>query len=426
MPLRSIFWNLFGLGLPLLVAALTVPGLIGQIGSERFGFVALAWGLIGYAGALDLGIGRAVTQRIAASIGAVDERRVPDILATAERITLLTGTVAMLLIMLAACFEVYRAIPAESVSNGELGISMALLGLALPMQAITATYRGVNEAYLNFLGINILRIGLGVANFGAPYLISFHTIDLHWIVATLVLSRGLALVLYRSLALRCVVNAIGYARGYYRREHAFALLRFGGWFTVTSIISPLLVQADRFLVGAIISAAAVTVYVIPYEVAIQSLIVVAAVTSVAFPLITGLLWRDHVRAMAVFRQWTRRTVALMFLLTSALAAIMSPLLDFWVGDYVSPDSVIVGQILCLGVFLNSIGAMYFAFLHADGRTRATALLHLAELPFFILALYFLIGAFGIIGAAIAWTLRVGIDAFLLAVIVSRLKTNARP
>lgn len=70
MRTRSILWNLLGLGLPLLIAAVTVPKLLTLIGSERFGFLALAWGLIGYAGALDLGIGRATTQRVAALIGA--------------------------------------------------------------------------------------------------------------------------------------------------------------------------------------------------------------------------------------------------------------------------------------------------------------------------------------------------------------------
>ena len=53
MRIRNILWNLFGLGLPLLIAAATVPKLLLLIGNERFGFLALAWGLIGYAGALD-------------------------------------------------------------------------------------------------------------------------------------------------------------------------------------------------------------------------------------------------------------------------------------------------------------------------------------------------------------------------------------
>jgi O-antigen/teichoic acid export membrane protein len=45
MRLSHIAWNLGGLILPLGVAALTVPPLIDRLGHERFGLLALAWGL---------------------------------------------------------------------------------------------------------------------------------------------------------------------------------------------------------------------------------------------------------------------------------------------------------------------------------------------------------------------------------------------
>ena len=44
-------------------ALFAIPGLLKLIGSERFGLLVLAWGLSGNAGMLDLGVGRATTQR---------------------------------------------------------------------------------------------------------------------------------------------------------------------------------------------------------------------------------------------------------------------------------------------------------------------------------------------------------------------------
>src|SRR5262249_23937324 len=106
MRASHISWNLFGLGLPLLIAAATGPHLLSGLGSQRFGLLALAWGLIGYASALDLGIGRATTQRVAALRDGHDEGSVPDVLATATRLTLVTGGIGMVLIMLAAVLGV--------------------------------------------------------------------------------------------------------------------------------------------------------------------------------------------------------------------------------------------------------------------------------------------------------------------------------
>ena len=62
----------------------------------------------------------------------------------------------------------------------------------------------------------------------------------------------------------------------------------------------------------------------------------------------------------------------MFFAMCALAYLMPVILNLWVKDYVSPDSVMVGRVLCIGVFFNAIGAMYYSYLHANGRTKITA------------------------------------------------------
>lgn len=418
----NILWNLMGLGLPLIMAAIAIPGLLVLIGAERFGFLALAWGLIGYAGALDLGIGRATTQRVSALRSDEQRHQIPDVVATAIRITSATGIVGMFVIVIAAISGAYKLIHADTVPVREIEISMLLLALALPMQAISATYRGVNEAFLNFRGINILRIFLGVANFGAPYLVSMFTKEVYWLVATLVLSRLLALVFYRYLAYQCMKKAMHPKRGEYVKYHAHNLLKFGGWFSITSVVGPLMVQADRFFVGGLISAAAVTLYVIPYEVAIQTLIFVGAITTVIFPVVTNLLHSSPQQARVVFRLWLFRVGGVMTLMTIVLAYAMPSLLHLWVGEHVTEESIRVGQILCLGVFFNAIGAMYFSYLHAHGKVKSTAILHLVELPIYVFLLVTLISLFGITGCAIAWVLRTAADTAVLIWMSKRVET----
>lgn len=419
MRASHISWNLIGLGLPLLIAAVTVPHLLSGLGSQRFGLLALAWGLIGYASALDLGIGRATTQRVSALRDGRDESAIPDVLATATRLTLITGGVGMLLIMLAAVLGVGRLVDAGDVSQAEIRWAILLLGLALPMQAVSATYRGVNEAYLSFKNISVLRILLGAANFGLPYLISLATTRVDMLIASLVVSRALALWFYRIFALQCLPD--GAPAGVWSRPVARQLFQFGGWFTISSIVSPLLTQADRFLIAAILGAAAVTTYVIPYEVTVQTLILASAVTTVAFPAISGLLVSDPEGADRLFRVWMFRVVGAMTLGLAVLALILPELLTLWLGHPADPGSVLVGRILCIGVLANAVGSMYFALLHAQGRTRATAMLHMVEVPLYIAALVALTKLFGVGGAALAWSLRMFFDALGMKMLARRAK-----
>ncbi len=415
MNLRNILWNLLGLGLPLLVAALTVPALISTIGTERFGFLALAWGLIGYAGILDLGMGRALTQRISALRDSVNESHIPVALTTAVTITMLLGLLGLALIALAALAGAAAAIPHEAVSVQELRTALLLLGVALPLQALSVVYRGVNEAFLNFKWISILRIALGVANFAGPFWVAQYTQELPWLMATLVGSRMLALLVFRHLAHGCL--PVPASSAVFSRDEAATLLRFGGWVTLSGVISPFLVQADRFFVGFLLSASAVTLYVIPYELAIQSLILVGAISTVAFPVIARLVMVDAGQAAALFWRWLRRVAVLMLVGMSLLAMLLPHILDLWVGAQLGDDldeAVQVGRMLCLGVFFNALASMFYALLHARAQVRSTALLHLLELPLFVLALLLLIPPLGVLGAATAWMLRVLLDCIVLA------------
>jgi O-antigen/teichoic acid export membrane protein len=419
-----IAWNLLGFVLPLAIAAAAVPQLLNLIGGERFGYLALAWGLIGYASVIDLGIGRAATQIVASLRGGPEQPRIPDVVASAARLTAATGAAGMLLIAALAWAGAYRLVPSSTVPAHELLLSMLLLALALPMQAISATWRGVNEAFLNFGPVSLLRILLGAANFGAPWIIAMLTHEMHWLVATLVLSRAAALVCYRYFALRCLRRAGLGRRGRYSPCDAQRLLRFGGWHSLSSLLSPLLVQADRFLIGALISAAAVTAYVIPYELTVQSLVLSGAVTTVAFPLISNRLTADRGAAHALFDRWLLRLTAVVALAMGLLAWLMPDLLRLWLDGKMSPESILAGRILCAGVLFNTIGAMYFSLLHAHGKTMHTALLHLIEVPPYLLLLYLLIASHGVAGAALAWSLRTGVDAAALALLARRTRRRA--
>jgi O-antigen/teichoic acid export membrane protein len=416
MRVSHVAWNLGGLTLPLLVAALTVPYLLERLGHERFGLLALAWGLIGYAGALDLGLGRAVTQTVAKMRGEGNLTEIPNVLLTAGRLTLLTGLAAGVLIIMFALLGSANLIRTQATPVDEITTTILLLAIALPAQAMSATYKGLNEAFLNFRGISLLRAGLGVINFGGPFLVSYFTVLLPWLVATLVLSRLLSLLIYKYLATTCLrENAQFSLVGIYSTQIAKRLLSFGSWVTVSSVISPIFTQADRFLIAIIISASAVSTYVLPYEVVVQSLVLVGAVSSVMFPKLSQLMKEQPANWRSYFSMWLKRVTILMAIVCLILAMILPWLLSLWLGENLDTRSIVVGRILCLGVFASSVGAMYYAMIHAKGRADISAKLHIIQFPIYLMLLYFSIQNFGLTGAAIAWVSRTTVDALALAI-----------
>ncbi len=413
LSLKSVSWTFAGLALPLVVAALTVPALIDRIGPERFGFLALAWGLVGYAGVLDLGIGRAVTHRLASLRHSARPEDAVRIFRSGVRITQLAGAVGCVLFLAVASFGLHRFVNAESITPKEIFLAAVLVAFALPVQSISATYRGVNEAYGNFVGIGLLRIALGAATFGAPFLVSLFTVDLAWLVSTVLISRVGALGAYGILATRSLPVVPHSRKIHVDRTTMRGLFSFGGWYTVSTVLSPLLMQGDRFFIGMLISAAAVTSYVLPYEIVIQTLVIVGAVTTVLFPAISGAVATDLRKAKEIYRYWLLRVGFGMLAVTGTLAFVMPSLLDLWLGNRVSDEAAVVGRILCIGVLLNSVSAVTISYLHAHGWVKQTAIAHIIEIPFFLGALYWGVTTMGIIGAAVAWALRMLLDTMFL-------------
>lgn len=413
MRLSSVAWNLAGLGLPLGVALLAIPSLLQTLGSERFGLLSLVWAVTAISGLFDLGIGRATTRLVAEYLGSGEPGRIASTTRTALRISAGAGLTGGALLALAVALNAQQALNfSPDLDNEVRGLSW-LLALTVPLQTLIATYRGISEGCQQFRGISIIRMGLGSANFAAPWLVSSHSSSLLALTASLVVARVLALVAFRALALQAMPKTAD-MRAASGRSEASRLMHAGGWLTLSAVLSPLLVQTDRFVIGSVISASAVTVYAVPFDIVTQLLIGVSAIATVAFPSITRQLHQDPLLAHAEFRRWLVRVAVVMAMVCGTSALLLPSALPWWIGHELDSASVTIGQWLCLGVWLNSVGAMYYSWLHAHGRFKTTALLHLLELPLYLLVLMAMLHQFGVIGAAIAWVLRVGLDTASLA------------
>jgi O-antigen/teichoic acid export membrane protein len=95
-----------------------------------------------------------------------------------------------------------------------------------------------------------------------------------------------------------------------------------------------------------------------------------------------------------------------------------PLLAWWIEPEFAEHSAPVLAILVWGMVATCMAMIPFTVLQSAGNARLTAILHLAELPFYLLGLWWMIGEAGLVGAALAWTLRNVIDGLLLGAFAS--------
>ncbi len=74
----------------------------------------------------------------------------------------------------------------------------------------------------------------------------------------------------------------------FQRAVLARLLRYGAWVTVSNVTGPLLLYADRFAIGALLSVAALAYYTGPADMLNRTLVIPASLGSTLFPAFSSL------------------------------------------------------------------------------------------------------------------------------------------
>jgi O-antigen/teichoic acid export membrane protein len=302
--------------------------------------------------------------------------------------------------------------------------SFRLLGFSIPFVITTAGLRGLLEAHQRFGLINALRVPMGVFTFAGPLLVLPFSKSVVPVVATLVAGRIAAWAAHMLVCVRVLPELRRTIA--WERSALGPLLRFGGWMTVTNVVSPLLVTLDRFLIGALVSVTAVAYYATPYEVVTKFLLLPGALMGVMFPAFSTGFAQDGKRTALLFGRSVKCLFLALFPIMLCTVALAQDGLKLWLGAEFAQHSFRVLQFLAVGVFLNSLAYVPFTLLQGMGRPDLTARLHLIELPLYLGLLWWLIITRGIEGAAIAWTARVAVDALFLFVLARRFLAGKSP
>lgn len=409
--IRNSGWNLAGQSVPMVSALVAIPILIHRLGDSRFGFLSIAWMLAGYFSLLDLGIGRALTHGISKRLAHDMSVDTADLAWTGLTALGAFGAVGALVIALASHWVVYSVITINGALRPEAWRALLLLAAVVPLVVVSAGLRGILEAHRDFRSINLLQMPLGSLLFLAPLAVIQFSQTLPAVILSLLVVRLAGTTAFFCMCLRRIP---GFLRFRVSRTTLKELLSFGGWMTVTNIVSPLMVNMDRLFIGSRLTVAAVTYYVTPFEIISKLLLISGAIANASFPEFTRLARRGENH---VTRPYLLRTVGLTLVLVAPaalLAAVFAPdILRLWVSNELAARSSGVMRLLAVGMIVNGSCSIPFVYIQGTGRSDVTAKFHIIELVLYVPALLFAISRLGLIGVAVAWVLRVLLDALFL-------------
>jgi O-antigen/teichoic acid export membrane protein len=409
--ISSFNWNLAGVALPAVAAILALPTIVHKLGPELFGIFSLSSILVGYLLLLDFGVSRALTL-YASQIRASGRQGDITHLYSQGISKLVKFSVVGSLVIAALCPVLVPAIPGlSSALQAEAAWALALAVLTVPFVLVGAAWRSLLEVYGRFDWLNMVQIPFGVATAILPALMLWGGGSLIAVMFSILAVRVLNLMALRWRALPLLpedgqqtVPVIDWT------PH---LVRFGGWLTVSNVISPIMVHFDRALIVGLISVSALGYYTVSYEVSTRMWVIAAAATAVLYPTMSRLLSRGSSFAAQYYQLTWSAVFGAIVLPAAALAFFAPEILRTWIGEDFGSHGAVVLQILSAGVFINCLAQVSLNVILAAGRSDWVGKLHIVELLPYLGLLLICVKIRGIEGAAAAWTVRAVADAIAL-------------
>ena len=412
--------NLLGSGIPIVLTILAIPLLIKALGIEQFGLLSLAWAIIGYLSLLDLGLGRALSQQTAAH-----HDNLPQVTQTFwDTHTLIASIGALSSLVTATAIGWY--FNSSNQSNNPSPELQQVLWASSWMIFPSLLVNSLSYFLIateKFILLNILKLLLSSANIIMPVLIcqfTFQVNHFEYIMQALLWIRWIFAIIF---FLTCLYSASYLLKiKSWHFHYPVKLIKLGGWMTVTNIVGPIMTYFDRFFIASLISPSAVGGYSIAYELSSKLNLISSALSTTLAPFFA----KQPNQSSSV----TQAFIFSMSLIASIFIPLLwcihtygDELLQWWLQQHEVQMIYQITQWLALGFFFNAIALIFYTHLQFMERPDITAKIHLIELPFYLGLLIVLLIHQGVMGAAIAWTIRAAIDMLLLLIYSLRINRN---
>lgn len=407
---KGSLWTLAGQVAPLGVSLFTTPFTIRLLGAESYGVLILIGLIPTYLGFADFGMGMASTKFGSEAYAEGDEEKEARIVRTAALIALCSSVpVAAALMVFAApvvgLFNVPETLRAEAV------MALRLAAVTFVVNFLCGIFNTPQLARLRMdlnTAVNTIPRILGLI---ATPIVIYLGYGIVGAVAALLAASLLQVAGHLWVSRRLLPALIGT-----RIETAALrpLIRFGGPLVISTVAGILLANGEKGILGYTLKSADLAHYSIAFTLAnFVTMFAGSIVQSIlpAFSRLSATQEKDILKIL--FNRMLRITALISVPLIIVISILGGPFLSVWVGEEIARASSLPFYLLIFGLAINILAYYPLSVLLAFGKSPLIAKIYWGEIgPYLVLA-YILTSYFGIAGAAIAWSIRVIVDALLL-------------
>lgn len=415
---KGSLWTLGGQILPMAVSLIATPFTIRLLGSEAYGMVILVGLIPTYFAFADFGMGIASTKFGSEAYSESDSRKEGEIVRTAATIAFFSSLVIAVPIFLFSAWIIRQfSIPAylQPIGSSALKITAVAFVLTVLSTVFNTPMLARLRMDLNSITGTVPKVIIGVMTPIILYL-GGGILGAIWMafIAGLI---GCGLVLYFSGKLLPGLLNPTINKAYFR-----PLLKFGGAWVVAMVAVTLLVNVEKLLLARLVSVKALAYYSVAFTFANLAITFALALLQSLIPAFSQ-LQLPELRAQLnnLFARANRLMVLGLIPTLGLMAVIGKPFITLWAGSEFGLGSSSPFYVLLIGIALVLLASVSNCAVLSAGKTNLLAKIYWTELFVYTVSAFILIYFLGVLGAALAWSIRSLFD-FLL--IVNAMKRHA--
>lgn len=349
---KNTFINLFTPFLPLLVGFILMPFIIYHIGSDAFGFWALCFSIVGYAGLLDLGFSQTVIKKVSEYSAVGNNEKLQIISSKILSLYTLFGCIVFFSFILIGTFTLNSWFNIPFELQREIKIAFYIIGVQAGLSFLTRFWDG---------------FVCGMQKFIFRTKVLYVTTILQFFLIIVFLSLGYGLIMLASISLFLeIFKLLSYYRlvskntcidmklsfKYLKYNEIKNLFSFSLQFFILQACFTLIWQTDRIVIGIFLPIALLTLYEIGLRIneAIRSF--VASVQYIIMPAASELhaIGKKEFIDQIIYRG-SKYVFILFLLLTVPVAILSDQIIEVWVGEnFVYASKILI--VLLIGQMFN--------------------------------------------------------------------------
>ncbi|HEX7260092.1 MAG TPA: flippase, partial [Candidatus Saccharimonadia bacterium] len=390
---------------PILLAFFVTPFIVHALGTEQYGIYSLVIAFVGFFGFLDLGIAPSLVKYVSEYNARKDDNAINLLFNSALFLYLTIGIMAAFLIAGFGRFyapDVWKT-SAENAPLLQTVLYIAAIGFLINM--VLTAFSALPSALQRFDITSKINLVVTTISTGLTVLLLLAGEGLVAIVALGIFTSLAALLVYHFINRR-LLPALR-LKPHIDRKMLKLVLVFGGYATIGTLASVILLQLDKFIIGATLGASAVAFYVIPGNLAVKIHGTISALTAIIFPLSSELFATGNLeRLHSLYFRATRLVLTFITVAVTPMYVFAHPFLLHWIGVSFAQNSTLVMQLLLATYSILSLTAIPFFVLYGAGKPKMAALFSVISGVLNVALILILIPRFGINGAAFAYLLSV--------------------